>query len=145
MRSLPIVACSLLFTACAATSTPIAVPSEPTRAESTRTIRCRWIEIVDASDRVVIRLGTDSKGHPRIAILDEEGWPAISLGLMDAVDDEGRKTGAGASVHLETGEGIVTLATSDVAAGLVVTKDEVSSFTVTAGEALSIEKLGEKP
>jgi hypothetical protein len=70
MRSLPIAACSLLLAACVATSTPAEDPAPP---ELAQTIRCRWIEIVDASGRVVIRLGTESNGHPRISILDDEG------------------------------------------------------------------------
>jgi hypothetical protein len=67
------------------------------------------------------------------------------LGLMDAVDDEGRKTGSGAIVHLETGDGIVTLGTSDARAGLVVTRDDKVSFTVNAGDELKVEEVGAKP
>lgn len=143
MRRLSFVACSVLLAACSATSKPVEEPAAS--AVQPRTVRCRWIEIVDASDRVVIRLGTSSDGHPRISILDEQGWSAIELGLMDVVDDEGRKTGTGAMVHLETGDGIVGLGTSAGGAGLVVTRDDKVSFSVNAGETLTIEKTGEKP
>jgi len=116
-------------------------------AQAVDTIRCRQLEIVDADGRVVIRLDTqDQDGHhPRLQILDRHGVALIVLGLVNVGDDSGKSTGVGAMLHLETGDGIVTLATSDKAGVLNVVCDDKSSLTVTASEKLVEERIGSEP